>query len=233
MRIGEVIQRAALQDPLLELGVRHHRRRDEGGRADRQEVLGVRLVVQQLGSRHAHHLDRHADEADIVDVARPVGAWTGKPHIRPIAARFGEHAAPHVRGQVVADRHGGAHHAVRLGVAGTLVVSRLPMLTHIRGHRIDDGLQRRVLAGQRPLFGELQPLVPALAVDQVLDQVGHRLAQHRIDGWTEERFEPPLHMQSEHDGIVQCLPETRHRTSPQRHVVRSRKPDSDGESKTK
>ena len=66
------------------------------------------------------------------------GPGPGEAHPRAVGARLGEDAAPHVLGQVVADRELGPHDAVGLRVAAALEVAGLPEAADLRGERVDD-----------------------------------------------------------------------------------------------
>ena len=83
------------------------------------------------------------------------------------------------------------------------------MPAHVFRHRVDDRLQVLLLVWLRALLGKLQTFVAPAAVDQVLDQAGQRLAQNRVHGRTEERFEPAFHVQQEDNRVVQSLQEHR------------------------
>ena len=72
MQIDEVEDLRVLQALDLQLRVGLDVRRDEGRRRDAGHVLREFLFVHQLRPGHAHQLDAHAHEADVVDVGRDV-----------------------------------------------------------------------------------------------------------------------------------------------------------------
>ncbi len=195
--------------------------RDEGRRADRQEILGLLLVVEQLRARHTHDLDGAADKADIVDVARPVGAGAGEAYPGGIGLGLGEDAAPERRRQIVADRQRAAHDAMRLGVAAALVVARRPVPAHVFGHRVDDALQVLLFAGLQLLLGDADSLVASLEVDQILEERRDGLAQHGVERRAEERLEAAFDMQQGDDQVMQSLPEHRRHPSSTRRRGRA------------
>ena len=150
-----------------------------------------------LGPVHVHELHRHADEADVLDVVRQVGAGAREADIGRVAARRREHAAAHVLGQVVADRHLGAHDAVRLGVAAALEGARPVGAPHVVAEARDDRVEAVLLVERDPLLGEPQALVRPPPVDQELQEGGRRLAQQPVEGGPEERLEAALDMQAD------------------------------------
>ena len=181
-RIHEVERRRVLEAPVLELRVGARVGRDERRRRDAEHVLRELLVVEELRPRHAHELDAHAHEADVVDVRRHVRPRPGEADPRAVGARLREDAAPQVLGQVVADGELGPHDAVGLGVAAALEVAGLPQAAELRGERVDDVLEVLLLVRLDALLGEREPVVallPALPVDELRRQRRERAAEER------------------------------------------------------
>ena len=83
------------------------------------------------------------------------------------ASRLGEDPAPHVLGEVVADRELGADDSVRLRVAAALEVARASRAARICAvERVDDRLEALLLVRLDPLLGDREALVGAPQVDQ-------------------------------------------------------------------
>src|SRR5271155_2185413 len=139
--VDEIEKWGAFYDPLLQYCVSLGVRGNEARGADREEILGELLVVQQFRTRHPHQLYRAADEPDIVDVRRPIRAGTGEPYPGAVGSRLGEDAMPELRRQVLPDRDFATHHAVRLRIAAPLVIARRPVLAHVLPNRVDHRLQ--------------------------------------------------------------------------------------------
>ena len=167
------------------------------------QILRVLLVLHQLGTRHVHQLDRHADEAGVLDIERKIRPRSGEANVGRERTRRRENTLPHVRGQVVAYGDRRTHDAVGLRVAAALEGARPIGSLHVSRKAVDDGVETRFLVGLDPLLGELQALVRAPAVDQVLKERGHRLAQQAVEPAPEERLEPPLDVQPGHQSPVQ------------------------------
>jgi hypothetical protein len=68
------------------------------------------------------------------------------------------------------------------------------MPAHVFGHRIDDRLEVLRFVRLYSLFGQAQPIVVPLSVDQMLDQGGRRLAQDGIKDRAKKWLEAPLEM---------------------------------------
>ena len=172
---------------------------------------------------HVHQLDRHADEADVLDVVGQVRAGSREAHVGRVRARRREDAAPHVRGQVVADDHLGAHDAVRLGVAAALEGAGPVGAPHVVAKARDDRIQAVLLVDRDPLLGEHQPLVRPPPVDQELQEGRHRLAQDAIERRTEERLQAALEA---HAGLEAAVQRQQHRV-PEAHGRRRSGGDHD------
>src|SRR5215472_7536117 len=137
--------------------------------ADREEILGELLVLQQFGTRHFHQLYRPAHEPDIIDVLRPVRAGAGKPYPGAVGSGIGQDVMPKLRRKVVPDRDLPTPHAVRLRIAAPLVIPRRPMLSHVFPIGVDHGLQVLLLVRLYPFLGDPISLVLALSVNQILN----------------------------------------------------------------
>ena len=106
-------------------------------------------------------------------------------------------------GQVVADAHLGAHDAVGLGVAAALRGAGAIGPSDVPAEAVDDGVEAVLLVGREALLGELQALVRAPAVDQILQEAGQRLAERPVEGRAEERLEAALGVQPELEPAMQ------------------------------
>ena len=152
---------------------------------------------RSFGPGHAHELDAHAHEADIVDVRRHVRAGPGKANPGAITAGLGEDSAPHVLRQVVTDGELGPHDPVRLGVPAPLDVAGVPEPLHLGGEGRDDVVEVRLLVGLRLFLGELEALVlPALVHDR-RDQPGKPIPEELVEQRAEEGIEAALQVDQE------------------------------------
>ena len=203
MQVEEVEDGRVLQAFLLQLGVGAHVGRDEGGRRHAKHVLGEALFIHQLGAGNAHQLDADAHEAHVVDVGRDVRAGAGETHPGRVAARLGVNAVAQRWWQAVMHDELGAHHALRLGVAAALETAGLPQAAHLLLETRNDGVNERFFARQQLFFGDLQPFVGTLGVDQGRGQAREGLAQHRVKGRAQERVEAALQLDEGEQGVGQ------------------------------
>ena len=148
-RVEEIPQGRLLKAPDLQPGVGTAVWGDEGRRADAEEILSVRLVLHQLGPRHAHHLDGHAHEADVIDVLGHCGSGTGIAHPGGKAPRRGEDTTAQVRRQAAADGNLASHQAMGLGVAAALKMARSEVADHLVSHARDNRGDVRLFIGIR------------------------------------------------------------------------------------
>ena len=71
--------------------------------------------------------------------------------------------------QIVPDGNRRPDNAVGLGVAAAFIAARFETAAHLVGYDVNDSIQALFLVRVSFLLGQLQPLIPALAVDQILD----------------------------------------------------------------
>jgi hypothetical protein len=103
-----------------------------------------------------------------LDIERKIRTRSGEANVGRERTRRRENTVPHVRGQVVAYGDRRTHDAVGLRVAAALEGAGPIGSLHVSRETVDDGVETRLLVGLDPLLGELQALVRAPAVDQVL-----------------------------------------------------------------
>src|SRR6266508_1428747 len=96
---------------------------------------------------------------------------------------------PQMRGQSLADDHLGTHDPMRLGVAAAFVVTWRVSAPHIAGEGGSDRFQTLLFVRLDALLGQLEALVRAPAVDQVLEQSRERLAECPVGCVAKERLE--------------------------------------------
>ena len=104
--------------------------------------------------------------------------------------RFGEHAASHMLGHIVAHDEFSAHNAMRFGVAAALIFAGPVVLSHVGGEGLDDGLETFFFARQGSFLGEFEALVPSAHVHYPLDGARRRLAKDRIERRPKKRIDP-------------------------------------------
>src|SRR5688572_26560538 len=129
-------------------------------------------------------------------------AGTGIAHIAPIGLGLCKEALAQMGGQIVVHRERGLHQAVRLGVPGALHLARLEVLAQMLAHGVDHALQTGLLIRIDLLLGESEAIILAAEIVEELDNNPRRIAQQPVEPRPEERLEPSLEMQEEHqDGM--------------------------------
>ena len=146
-----------------------------------------------FGPGHAHELDAHAHEADVVDVGRHVRAGARVANPRLVRAPgLREDAVPHRLRQVVADGDLAADDAVRLRVPSALGVAGVPEPADLGVEARDDVLEMGLLVRLGPFLGDRQALVLSPLVDERRDEPRQGLAENLVGGGAEEGVEAAL-----------------------------------------
>src|SRR6185436_13306746 len=142
------------------------------------------------------------DEADVVDIRLDMRTRTGIAHIAAIGLGLREDALAQMSRQIVMHREGRLHQAVGLGIAGALHLARLEVLAQMLAHGVDHALQAGLLVRIDLLLGEAESVILAAEIVEELDDDPRRIAQQPVEAGAEERLEPPLQVQEEHqDGM--------------------------------
>ena len=146
-----------------------------------------------FGPGHAHELDAHAHEADVVDVGRHVRAGARVAHPRRVRAPgLGEDAVSHLLRQVVADGDLPADDAVRLRVPSAFGMAGVPEPADLRVEARDDVVEMGLLVRLGPFLGDAQALVLPPLVDQRRDESRQGIAEDLVGDGAEERVDPAL-----------------------------------------
>src|SRR5215813_12562654 len=152
----------------------------------------VNCSSQELGSRHAHHLDPDGTLTEIFDVRRRVGTRPGEAHPRRVGRRLREQPPPQPGGQ--AGQHGEltAHHAECLGVPEALGGAREPVLPGELAELIDDLAVAGLLAGKQLLLGQAEMRVRPARVLQRLRGREQRRPELLVEPGPVEELQPAL-----------------------------------------